>query len=151
LIWFQFHSQSPCRYTARITENHQTSHPPRPPVPRASTTVSISSASPSLTASLSTIRYQLDCLIRSSDVVSISLSRSAAYRCLWSARHVAFSLSSSSSSSSSNLGCSMKSRTFISLKSGFHSNAIACVGKQPIMVATASTEHSYWLALAFVA
>jgi len=26
-----------------------------------------------------------------------------------------------------------------------------CVGKQPIMVATASTEHSYWLALAFVA
>ena len=38
-----------------------------------------------------------------------------------------------------------------SLKPGFHSNAIACVGKQPIMVATASTEHSYWLALAFVA
>ena len=37
------------------------------------------------------------------------------------------------------------------LKPGFHSNAIACVGKQPIMVATASTEHSYWLALAFVA
>ena len=34
---------------------------------------------------------------------------------------------------------------------GFHSNASACVGKQPIMVATASTEHSYWLALAFVA
>jgi len=34
---------------------------------------------------------------------------------------------------------------------GFHSNAIACVGKQPIMVAIASTEHSYWLALAFVA
>ena len=30
-------------------------------------------------------------------------------------------------------------------------NASACVGKQPIMVATASTEHSYWLALAFVA
>jgi len=28
-------------------------------------------------------------------------------------------------------------------------NANACVGKQPIMVATASTE--YWLALAFVA
>jgi len=27
-------------------------------------------------------------------------------------------------------------------------NASACVGKQPIMVATASTEHSYWLALA---
>ena len=39
----------------------------------------------------------------------------------------------------------------VSLKPGFHSNAIACVGKQPIMVATASTEHSYWLALAFVA
>jgi len=38
-----------------------------------------------------------------------------------------------------------------SAKPGFHSNAIACVGKQPIMVATASTEHSYWLALAFVA
>jgi len=55
-----------------------------------------------------------------------------------------------------------------SLKPGFHSDAIACVacvrcvnenrkkhkrffGKQPIMVATASTEHSYWLALAFVA
>ena len=37
------------------------------------------------------------------------------------------------------------------LKPGFHSNAIACVGKQPIMVATASTEHSYWLALASVA
>ena len=37
------------------------------------------------------------------------------------------------------------------VKPGFHSNAIACVGKQPIMVATASTEHSYWLALAFVA
>ena len=36
------------------------------------------------------------------------------------------------------------------VKPGFHSNAIACVGKQPIMVATASTEHSYWLALAFV-
>ena len=52
-------------------------------------------------------------------------------------------------------------------KPGFHSNAIACVacvawtkttrnasvcvGKQPIMVATASTEHSCWLALAFVA
>jgi len=50
------------------------------------------------------------------------------------------------------------------LKPGFHSNAIACVacvaytktarnasacvGKQPIMAATASTEHSYWLALA---
>jgi len=29
--------------------------------------------------------------------------------------------------------------------------ASACVGKQPIMVATTSTEHSYWLALAFVA
>jgi len=29
--------------------------------------------------------------------------------------------------------------------------ALANVGKQPIMVATASTEHSYWLALAFVA
>ena len=27
------------------------------------------------------------------------------------------------------------------VKSGFHPNAIACVGKQPIMVATASTEH----------
>ena len=40
---------------------------------------------------------------------------------------------------------------WIILKPGFHSNAIACVGKQPIMVATASTEHSYWLALAFVA
>jgi len=26
-------------------------------------------------------------------------------------------------------------------------NASACVGKQRIMVATASTEHSYWLAL----
>ena len=37
------------------------------------------------------------------------------------------------------------------LKPSFHSNAIACVGKQPVMVATASTEHSYWLALAFVA
>ena len=37
------------------------------------------------------------------------------------------------------------------MKPGFHSNASACVGKQPIMVATASTEHSYWLALAFVA
>jgi len=37
------------------------------------------------------------------------------------------------------------------LKPGFHSNASACVGKQPIMVATASTEHCYWLALAFVA
>ena len=37
------------------------------------------------------------------------------------------------------------------VKPGFHSNASACVGKQPIMVATASTEHSYWLALAFVA
>jgi len=36
-------------------------------------------------------------------------------------------------------------------KTDFHSNASACVGKQPIMVATASTEHSYWLALAFVA
>ena len=36
-------------------------------------------------------------------------------------------------------------------KPGFHSNAIAYVGKQPIMVATASTEHSYWLPLAFVA
>ena len=30
-------------------------------------------------------------------------------------------------------------------------NASACVGKQPIMVATASTEHSYWLVIAFVA
>jgi len=30
-------------------------------------------------------------------------------------------------------------------------NASACVGKQPIVVATASTEHSYWLALSFVA
>jgi len=39
----------------------------------------------------------------------------------------------------------------IPVKPGFHSNAIACVGKQPIMVATASTEHSYWLALVFVA
>ena len=29
--------------------------------------------------------------------------------------------------------------------------SLACVDKQPIMVATASTEHSYWLALAFVA
>ena len=38
-----------------------------------------------------------------------------------------------------------------SIKPGFHSNASACVGKQPIMVATASTEHSYWLALLFVA
>ena len=28
-----------------------------------------------------------------------------------------------------------------SVKTGFHPNAIACVGKQPIMVATASTEH----------
>jgi len=28
-----------------------------------------------------------------------------------------------------------------SVKPGFHPNAIACVGKQPIMVATASTEH----------
>jgi len=46
------------------------------------------------------------------------------------------------------------------LKPGFHSNAIGCVRcvnenrkkcKQPIMVATASTEHSHWLALAFVA
>jgi len=36
-----------------------------------------------------------------------------------------------------------------SLKPVFHSNAIACVGKQPILVATASTEHSYWLALAY--
>jgi len=27
------------------------------------------------------------------------------------------------------------------MKPGFHPNAIACVGKQPIMVATASTEH----------
>ena len=45
------------------------------------------------------------------------------------------------------------------LKPGFHSNAIFAlralhkrkpqVGKQPIMVAAASTEHSYWLALAF--
>jgi len=45
---------------------------------------------------------------------------------------------------------------------GFHSNAIASqtktarnanawVGKQPIMVAAASTEPSYWLAPAFVA
>jgi len=41
--------------------------------------------------------------------------------------------------------------TTVWVKPGFHSNAIACVGKQPIMVATASTEHSYWLALAFVA
>ena len=38
-----------------------------------------------------------------------------------------------------------------SIKPGFHLNAIACVGKQPVTVATASTEHSYWLALAFVA
>ena len=38
-----------------------------------------------------------------------------------------------------------------SIRPGFHSNAIACVGKQPIMVTTASTEHFYWLALAFVA
>ena len=46
------------------------------------------------------------------------------------------------------------------VKPGFHSNAIACVAcvncvnenrKQPIMVITASTEHSDWLALAFVA
>ena len=29
-------------------------------------------------------------------------------------------------------------------------NASACVVKQPIMVATTSTEHSYWLALAFL-
>ena len=29
-------------------------------------------------------------------------------------------------------------------------NASACVGKQRIMVAITSTEHSYWLALAFV-
>ena len=29
---------------------------------------------------------------------------------------------------------------------GNRKNASACVGKQPIMVATASTEHSYWLA-----
>ena len=41
--------------------------------------------------------------------------------------------------------------THYRLKPGFHSNAIACVGKEPIMVATASTEHSYWLALAFLA
>ena len=34
------------------------------------------------------------------------------------------------------------------MKPGFHSNAVARVGKQPIMVAAASTEHSYWLALA---
>ena len=27
-------------------------------------------------------------------------------------------------------------------------NASDCAGKQPIMVATAMTEHSYWLALA---
>jgi len=31
------------------------------------------------------------------------------------------------------------------VKPGFYPNEIACVGKQPIMVATASTEHSYWL------
>jgi len=37
------------------------------------------------------------------------------------------------------------------LKPGFHLNASACVGTQPIMVATASTEHSYWLAVAFLA
>ena len=43
------------------------------------------------------------------------------------------------------------SRSAAPLQPGFHSNAIACVGKQPIMVATASTKHSYWLALAFVA
>jgi len=56
--------------------------------------------------------------------------------------------------------CSARMRTAVisflsvfkpAVKPGFHSNAIACVGKQPIMVATASTEHSYWLALAFVA
>ena len=29
-----------------------------------------------------------------------------------------------------------------SIKPGFYSNAIACVGKQPIMVATASTEQA---------
>jgi len=37
------------------------------------------------------------------------------------------------------------------LSVGLQTNASACVGKQPIMVATAPTEHSYWLALAFVA
>jgi len=63
-------------------------------------------------------------------------------------------------------------RYIVGVKPGFHSNTIACVdrvrcvrcvnknrkkrkracvGKQPIMVATASTEHSYWLALSFVA
>jgi len=30
----------------------------------------------------------------------------------------------------------------INVKPSFHPNAVACVGKQPIMVATASTEHS---------
>ena len=35
----------------------------------------------------------------------------------------------------------MKFENYIlSVKPGFHSNAIACVGKQPIMVAAASTE-----------
>jgi len=29
----------------------------------------------------------------------------------------------------------------LSIKPGFHPNAITCVGKQPVMVATASTEH----------
>jgi len=37
------------------------------------------------------------------------------------------------------------------VKPGFHLNAITFVGKQPVVVATASTERSYWLALAFVA
>ena len=37
------------------------------------------------------------------------------------------------------------------IKHSFHSKTIACVGKQPIMVATAANEHSYWLAIAFVA
>jgi len=32
----------------------------------------------------------------------------------------------------------------VRLRPGFQSNAIACVGKHPIVVATASTEHSYW-------
>ena len=41
--------------------------------------------------------------------------------------------------------------SIVLVKPGFHSNAIACVGNQPIMVATALTEHSYWLALAFLA
>jgi len=37
------------------------------------------------------------------------------------------------------------------LKTKTARNASDCVGKQPIMVDTASTEHSYWLALAFAA